>query len=110
MSAIGLRVGPFEIEDEVHVPVSGNWFRAHRAGQKRRQPSDVLIRMTNPHPTDKELSGLQRYFHALRQLDDSRIPSALAFYEGTGALAIVADPGMSTARLLPLQRNGRPSL
>ena len=107
MSAIGLRVGPFEIDDEIQVPVSGNWFRAHRAGQKRRQPSDVLIRMANPNPSDQELSDLQRYFEALRGLDDSRIPSALAFYEGTGAMAVVADSGLSLARLLPVQRDQR---
>jgi serine/threonine protein kinase len=107
MSAIGLRVGPFEIDDEVQVPVSGNWFRAHRAGQKRRQPSDVLIRMAGPNPSDTELSKLQRYFEALRALDDSRIPSALAFYEGTGSMAVVADGGISLARLLPIHRDGR---
>jgi len=110
MSAIGLRVGPFEIDDEAHVPVMGNWFRAHRAGQKRRQPSDVLIRMAGPSPSDAELNELQRYFESLRTLDDSRIPSALAFYEGTGSMAVVADPGISLARLLPLHRDGRLNL
>ena len=75
MSAIGLRVGPFEIDDEARVPVAGNWFRAHRAGQKRRQPSDVLIRMAGPSPSDAELNDLQRYFESLRALDDSRIPA-----------------------------------
>lgn len=110
MSAIGLRVGPFEIDDEAHVPVAGNWFRAHRAGQKRRQPSDVLIRMAGPSPSDAELNELQRYFESLRTLDDSRIPSALAFYEGTGSMAVVADPGISLARLLPLHRDGRLNL
>ena len=107
MSAIGLRVGPFEIDDEVRVPVPGNWFRAHRAGQKRRQPSEVLVRMTGPAPTNEQLSMLQYFYQTLKGLDDARIPSALAFYEGTGAMALVANPGYSLARLLPLQDDGR---
>lgn len=98
MSAIGLRVGPFEIRDEAPVPATGSWYRAHRTGLTRRKPAEVLVRLLGPAPSTRDLAAVQRQFDVLRSLDDPRLPKPVALYEGSGALAVEA------ADALPLDR------
>ncbi len=100
MSPIGLRVGPFEIVEEAHVPAHGSWYRARRAANARREPSSVMIRLLGPSPTSRELAEVQAQFEALRAIDDPRIPSAVALYEGSGALAVRAPSAAPLARVV----------
>ena len=100
MSAIGLRVGPFEISDDVEIPGAGVWYRASRTGLTRRQPAEVLVRLLGPAPTTRELAAVQRQFDVLRAVEDPRFPKAVALYEGSGALAVDAKPGASLGRLV----------
>lgn len=100
MSAIGLRVGPFEICDEVAVPGADSWYRAQRTGLTRRQPASVLVRLLGPSPTSRELAAAQRQFDVLRSLDDRRFPTAVALYEGSGALAVDAVVGTPLTRVV----------
>ncbi|MFK7927305.1 MAG: protein kinase, partial [Myxococcota bacterium] len=100
MSAIGLRVGPFEICEEAAVPGPDSWYRAERTGLSRRQPSHVLVRLLGPSPTSRELSSAQRHFDVLRSLDDRRFPKAVALYEGSGALAVEAVPGLPMSHIV----------
>lgn len=90
MSPLGLRVGPFEIVEEAHVPAIGSWYRARRAGLSRREPRSVLVRLLGPQPSSRDLGQVQRQFEVLRTLDDHRFPRAVALYEGSGALALQA--------------------
>ena len=90
MSAIGLRVGPFEIQESATVPDEGDWYLARRTGITRRQPTEVLVRMLGPAPGPEALTALQAWYDRLRTLADDRVPKAHAFYEGTGALAVSA--------------------
>ncbi|MFT7521534.1 MAG: hypothetical protein ACI9MC_003685 [Kiritimatiellia bacterium] len=100
MSAIGLRVGPFEIRDDVIVPGTGSWYRAERTGLTRRQPSTVLVRLLGPNPSSRDLAGLQRQFDVLKGLDDARFPRPVALYEGIGALALDAELSVPLARVV----------
>lgn len=100
MSAIGLRVGPFEICDEVAIPASGSWYRASRTGLTRRRPLDVLVRLLGPAPSSRDLADVQHQFDTLRSLDDRRFPTAVALYEGTGALALDAPVGLNLSRIV----------
>jgi hypothetical protein len=100
MSAIGLRVGPFEISDEVVVPATGSWYRAHRTGLTRRRPVDVLVRLLGPAPSSRDLADVQHQFDTLRSLDDRRFPKPVALYEGTGALALDVPPGLPVSRIV----------
>ncbi len=88
MSVIGLRVGPFEVESEVAVPEPGRWYRAVRTGLTRKQPAEALVRVLGPEATPAERQELQRAFENLRSLEDARVPSPIAYYEGIGALAV----------------------
>jgi len=100
MSPIGLRVGPFEIIEEAHVPAHGSWFLARRAGLSRREPGTVLVRLLGPSPSARQLGELQRQFDALRAIDDRRIPRPVALYEGCGALAVHAPQGAPLSRVV----------
>lgn len=100
MSAIGLRVGPFEIRDEAVVPATGSWYRAHRTGLTRRKPAEVLVRLLGPAPSSRELTAVQRQFDVLRSLDDPRLPRPVALYEGSGALAVEAADAMPLDRVI----------
>lgn len=100
MSAIGLRVGPFEICDEVDVPGAGAWYRARRTGLTRRKPTEALIRLLGPAPTTRELAAVQRHFDVLRAVDDPRFPRAIALYEGSGALAVDTQVGPTLDRVV----------
>lgn len=93
MSVIGLRVGPFEVSHEASVPEPGQWYKAVRSGMTRRQPAEALIRLLPPDAPAEARQQLQREFENLRSLDDPRIPTPIAFYEGLGALAIASVDG-----------------
>jgi hypothetical protein len=100
MSAIGLRVGPFEILEEAVVPGTGSWYRARRTALGRRQPAEVLVRLLGPSPSPRELAAVQRQYDALSTLSDRRFPRAIAIYEGSGALAVEAMPALGFGRLI----------
>jgi hypothetical protein len=100
MSPIGLRVGPFEIVEDAVVPAHGSWYRARRAGMSRRDPASVLVRLLGPSPSSRELGEMQRQFEALRAIDDPRVPSAVALYEGSGALAVAAPIAAPLSRVV----------
>ena len=99
MSAIGLRVGPFEITRSAVVPEPGRWFVARRSGITRKRPEVVLVKL----PTEDEslLAEVQR----LDRLDDPRIPKLVAFYEGSGAMAIDAPLGTTLTTLVTSRRD-----
>lgn len=103
---IGLRVGPFEIEQQATVPEAGQWYRARRAGMTRRQPAEVLVRLLPPDASADARAALQREFETLRSLDDPRVPSPVAFYEGTGALAVSAPDGAPLTHLVSQRGEG----
>jgi len=94
MSLIGLRVGPFEIVDEVAVPEAGAWYRAKRVGTSQRQPTEVLVKVVGPEASAMERASLQLEFEVLRALDSASIPKPVAYYEGSGALAVADAPGV----------------
>jgi serine/threonine protein kinase len=100
MSVLGLRVGPFEIVESAKIPEPGHWYYARRTGQTRRHPQEVLVRLLPPDATSTDRAALQRQFDTLRGLEDSRIPKAVALYEGMGALAIHAVRGTPLARVV----------
>ncbi len=106
MSMLGLRVGPFEIVERVRVPEPGEWFRARRAGMTRRQPNEVLLRMLPPDASVEARAALQRNHERLSAIDDPRIPKAVAFYEGSGAMAVASVAGVSLSRALEGRRSG----
>jgi hypothetical protein len=90
MSAIGLRVGPFEVVEPAIVPERGQWFLGRRTGKGRRQPETVLIKLLPGEATQADRAALQVEFENLRAVDGFRVPSPLAYYDGLGALAIAA--------------------
>ncbi|TNE90065.1 MAG: hypothetical protein EP330_09560 [Deltaproteobacteria bacterium] len=106
MSVIGLRVGPFEIEREAHVPVSGTWYVAHRTGTTRRRPTHVLVKLLTPDASQADRTALQAEYDALRAVDDSRVPKAVGYYEGTGALVIEAAGGAPLTALVARRSHG----
>jgi len=100
MSVIGLRVGPFEIVEKARIPEPGDWYYARRAGQTRRHPNEVLVRLLDPNASSAERADLQRQFDILRGIEDGRIPTAVALYEGIGALAVHAVRGTPLTELV----------
>jgi serine/threonine protein kinase len=100
MSLIGLRVGPFEIVDEAVVPETGAWYRASRVGMTQRQPSEVLVKVIGPDATAVDRASLQLEYEVLRALDNASIPKPVAYYEGSGALAVEDAPGVALEALL----------
>ncbi|MBW1878409.1 MAG: protein kinase, partial [Deltaproteobacteria bacterium] len=100
MSLIGLRVGPFEIVDEAVVPKAGAWYRARRVGMTQRQPSEVLVKVVGPDATAVDRASLQLEHEVLRSLDNACIPKPVAFYEGSGALAVEDAPGVALEWLI----------
>ncbi len=105
MTAIGLRVGPFEILGRTAVPEPGDWHLAQRTGMTRRQPHDVLVRLLPPDASADERQALHRQFEVLKALEDPRIPEAIAFYEGLGALALAAVDGVSLRDIVAKRRH-----
>lgn len=106
MSVIGLRVGPFEIAEPAIVPEEGRWYLARRTGITRRQPSEVLVCLLPPDAPADARAALQRRFEALRAVEDPRIPEPVAYYEGTGALAVAAAQGAGLDRIIEARRDG----
>mgnify|MGYP000167722279 CR=1 FL=1 len=105
MSAIGLRVGPFEIVSEMEVPEAGLWHLGTRTGMTRRQPHDVLVRLLPSDATPDERQALHRQFEVLKTLDDPRVPEAVAFYEGLGALALAYVHGIPLSAIVQQRRD-----
>ena len=105
MSAIGLRVGPFEIIGRTEVPEPGSWHLARRSGMTRRQPAAALVRLLPPDAPPEAREGLHRQFEVLKALEDPRVPEAVAFYEGLGALALAAVDGVSLADIVAARRD-----
>lgn len=106
MSMIGLRVGPFEIEEAVEVPSPGAWYRARRTGMTRRQPEEVLVRLLPEDADGSQRASLQAAFHNLRAVEDPRIPAAVALYEGVGGLAIDVPDGVSLQEVITARGKG----
>lgn len=106
MSVIGLRVGPFEIVEPASVPEEGTWFVARRTGITTRQPAEVLVKLLRPDATNPERVDLQREFETLRTLDDPRVPAPVAFYEGSGALAVTVVQGAVLQQVVKRRRAG----
>jgi len=106
MSVIGLRVGPFEIYAEAQVPEDGAWYRARRTALTQRQPAEVLVVLLPPDADSEARTALQRQFETLRSLEDPRVPAPVAFYEGTGALALTAVEGTPLDEVLAQRRAG----
>jgi len=102
MSVIGLRVGPYEIVESADVPESGDWFLAQRTAHNRKQPGYVLVRLMSPDADESERASLQNYFERLRKLEDTRIPKAIGYFEGIGAVAIECVRGIHLEMLLDL--------
>jgi len=100
MSVLGLRVGPFEIVETARIPEPGNWYYARRTGHTRRHPQEVLVRLLGPEPPQSERAALQRQFDILRGMEDTRVPTAVALYEGMGALAIHAIRGTPLTEIM----------
>ncbi|MBT3222352.1 MAG: hypothetical protein HN348_25035 [Proteobacteria bacterium] len=100
MSAIGLRVGPFEIQEQARVPEPGEWYLARRTGMTRRQPAEVLVKLLPQDASPEERVTLQKEFENLRSVEDPKIPGAVAYYEGTGAMAISRVEGTPLAEVL----------
>jgi serine/threonine protein kinase len=99
---IGLRVGPFEISRPAAVPAPGAWFHARRTSGGRA-PAEVLVRVVPPDAPPAERAALQREYEILKGFEDPRIPVAVGYYEGAGALAVTAPEGPSL-RLVIEQR------
>lgn len=106
MSVIGLRVGPFEISSPATVPEPGSWYVARRVGITRRQPHEVLVCLLPPDADAGARAQLQKRYEVLRSLDDPRLPSPVALYEGTGALALSATQGVALSELVARRRSG----
>ena len=104
---IGLRVGPFEITETADVPERGAWYRARRTGPHRRPPVDVLVRVATDADADVR-AALQRQYELLRVLDDPRLPSAVAWYEGACALVLDVPDGVSLQILVDRASAGAP--
>ena len=102
MSVIGLRVGPYEIVEAAEVPETGSWYLARRTAYNRKQPSEILVRLMDHDADERERVVLQSYFDRLRKLEDSRIPGAVSYFEGHGAVAIQCVRGISFTALLEL--------
>lgn len=103
---IGLRVGPFEIEREASVPLEGSWFLASRTGTTRRHPTHVLVKLLGPDAEQADRTALQAEFDALREVEDSRVPRAVGYYEGTGAMVVTAVGGAPLSALLDARATG----
>jgi hypothetical protein len=99
MSMIGLRVGPFEIVEPARIPGPRRFYVARRTGMTRRQPAEVLVQLVEPDAPPEQRAALQRSFEVMKGLDDPRIPTAVGFYEGLGALA-TTHPGGAPLRVL----------
>lgn len=106
MSVLGLRVGPFEIIEPVSLPEAGDWYLARRAGLTQRQPHEVLVKLLPPDAGSEDRAELQRQFETLRALDDPRVPTPVAFYEGIGALAVSVVRGDPLGRVVELRSQG----
>lgn len=100
MSVIGLRVGPYEILEGADVPESGAWFLARRTAHNRKQPDQVLVRLMPRNADEGERAALQNYFERMRKLEDPRIPQAIGYFEGIGAVAIECVRGINLATVL----------
>ncbi|MCO4747520.1 MAG: protein kinase [Proteobacteria bacterium] len=103
---IGLRVGPFEIEREADVPVEGDWFLAARTGTTRRRPTHVLVKLLQPDADQAQRTALQAEYDALRLVEDSRVPRAIGYYEGTGAMVLDAVGGAPLGAIVQARSSG----
>ncbi len=95
MSAIGLRVGSYEIVGRTRVPEPGDWHLARRTDSSRRGPAEVLVRLLPPDASADDREALHHQYEVLRALEDARVPDAVEFYEGLGAMAVAAVHGTS---------------
>ena len=95
MSAIGLRVGSYEIVGRTQVPEPGDWHLARRSGTSRRGPTELLVRLLPPDASPDDREALHHQYEVLRALEDTRVPDAVEFYEGLGAMGIAAVHGTS---------------
>lgn len=107
MSVFGLRVGPFEIVDTVRVPAPGHWYVAQRVEAPQRSPRRVLIHLVPPDADTNARTAVQRQYSRLAVLEDPRVPRPVDYYEGLGALALVADIAAPLQLALNEQQEGR---
>jgi hypothetical protein len=111
MSVVGLRVGPFEIHRPAEIPQPGRWFHARRADNtSRKKPTDVVVRLLQDDAGSPMLAELQGQFDRLRALDDARIPSAVSFFEGAGAMVLNHIEGAQLSEVVACRSTGEVAL
>lgn len=85
MDRIGLKVGPFEIVERVRVPEPGAWYLGRASDLSGLAP--VLVRFADPGSIDEQ-AALRRQYAMLGNVDDPRLPQAIAFDEMDSALLV----------------------
>lgn len=103
---IGVRVGPFEIEREASVPLPGDWYVANRAGTTRQRATKVFVKLLPRDAEQADRTALQAQHDALRQVEDGRIPKAVGYYEGSGAMVVEAVGGMPLTAIITGRESG----
>ncbi|MBN2798628.1 MAG: protein kinase [Deltaproteobacteria bacterium] len=108
MSAIGLRVGPYEITAPIAIGEDGDWYAAVRADH--HQPPEAMVCLLGAAPTLEQRAALQRASERYRALEDERVPAHLAYYGGSGALVLGRVRGGSLAQVMEARRRGKLSM
>ncbi len=106
MDRVGLRVGPFEVSGPAAVPEPGSWWTARRVMAGSRDPSRVHLLVLPPLATPDDRADLARRHEILRGIDDPRIPTGIALYDGIGALAVAAVDAAPLQAAVDARRDG----
>lgn len=101
----GFRVGPYEIAASAAIPGPWPWYVAKRVAAVRRLPPEAFVAISLD-----DAPALQAGFEVLRKLEDARIPDAIAFYEGLGAMVVAAPTGIFLDELVIHRRAERVSM
>ncbi|MFZ5478193.1 MAG: hypothetical protein ACOZNI_15610 [Myxococcota bacterium] len=100
MATAGERIGPFELVDPLAGGPRATLWRARRADGSDHRTREVVMRVADNPYDEGVLDALRREYETLLAMGDDRLPRAVGFYAGRGAVAVEHVPGVTLRDVL----------
>lgn len=102
----GERIGPWRLGTRIQAVAGWELWEATRDDGTQREPRHAHVRrVIDPHDA-AGAQGLRREYDTLRRVDDPRVPKALGYYAGAGAVALERRSGATLEALTEAAQRG----
>jgi hypothetical protein len=102
----GERIGPWRLGTQIQAVAGWELWEATRDDETLREPRHAHVRRISDPKDAVGAKGIRREYETLRRVDDPRIPKALGYYAGAGALALERRGGPTLEALIEAAQRG----